>query len=242
MEEGVNQPDKSRALWKPMQTYLLAAVCLILGLPVGYLLRGSSSQTVVPAPAQAAAPEMPSAPPAGMSSSAPSGAPHGIPTMDDMKRMADKKAEPLLAKLKADPNNPTLLNQIGIVYRSAHQFKQAQEYFEKSLQIDPKNPDVRTDMAACMFYEGDTDGALAQLEKALTYNPKHPGALMNIGLIRWQAKNDVPGAVASWQKLLKLNPDFPQKGQVERMISDAQTSALKGKKADSDPKPAGPNS
>jgi cytochrome c-type biogenesis protein CcmH/NrfG len=84
--------------------------------------------------------------------------------------------------------------------------------------------------------------SLAQLEKALTYNPKHPGALMNIGLIRWQSKNDVTGAVASWQKLLKLNPDFPQKGQVERMISDAQTSALKGKKADSDPKPGGPNS
>ena len=242
MEEGVNQPEKSRALWKPMQAYLLAAVCLIVGLPVGYLLRGSSSQPGVTAPAQAAAPEMPSAAPAGMSSSAPSGAPHGIPTMDEMKHMADKKAEPLLAKLKADPNNPTLLNQIGIVYRSAHQFKQAQEYFEKSLQIDPKNADVRTDMAACMFYEGDTDGALAQLEKALTYNPKHPGALMNIGLIRWQSKNDVTGAVASWQKLLKLNPDFPQKGQVERMISDAQTSALKGKKADSDPKPGGPNS
>lgn len=157
-----------------------------------------------------------------------------------MKKMADKKAEPLQAKLKADPNNPTLLNQVGIVYRSAHQFKEAQKYFEQSLQVDPKNADVRADMAACMFYEGDVDGALAQLDKALTYNPKHPGALMNIGLIKWQAKNDVPGAVASWEKLLKLNPDFPQKAQVQRMISDAQGSVLKDKKDDA--KPAAPNS
>ena len=69
----------------------------------------------------------------------PSGMPHGVPTMEDMKRMADKKAEPLLAKLKTDPNNAMLLNQVGIVYRSAHQFKEAAEYFEKSLQYDPKN-------------------------------------------------------------------------------------------------------
>jgi cytochrome c-type biogenesis protein CcmH/NrfG len=162
--------------------------------------------------------------------------------MEDMKHMADKKAEPLLAKLKTDPNNATLLNQVGIVYRSAHQFKEAQKYFEQSLQADPKNADVRADMAACMYYEGDVDGALAQLEKALTYNPKNPGALMNIGLIRWQTKHDVPGAVASWEKLLKLNPDFPQKAQVQQMIDAAQGPVLKDKKAASGSKAAGPNS
>ena len=237
MEEGVKQPEESRALWKPLHAYLLAAVCLVVGLPVGYLLRGSSP-TVAAAPVEATAPQMPVAP--AIASAAPSGMQHGIPSMDDMKKMADKKAEPLQAKLKADPNNPTLLNQVGIVYRSAHQFKEAQKYFEQSLQVDPKNADVRADMAACMFYEGDVDGALAQLDKALTYNPKHPGALMNIGLIKWQAKNDVPGAVASWEKLLKLNPDFPQKAQVQRMISDAQGSVLKDKKDDA--KPAAPNS
>lgn len=237
MDEGVKPPEESRAHWKPMQAYLLAAVCLVVGLPVGYLLRGSSPE-VATAAVEATAPQMPVAP--ASASAAPNGMPHGVPSMDDMKKMADKKADPLLAKLKTDPNNATLLNQIGIVYRSAHQFKEAQKYFEQSLQIDPKNADIRADMAACMFYEGDVDGALAQLDKALTYNPKHPGALMNIGLIKWQSKNDVPGAVASWEKLLKLNPDFPQKAQVQHMISDAQGSVLKDKRDDT--KPAAPNS
>lgn len=241
MEEGVNQPEKSRALWKPMQAYVLAAVCLILGLPVGYLLRGSSPETGGSAATEASMTQPPVAP-ANTNGAAPSGMPHGVPTMEDMQRMADKKAEPLLAKLKTDPNNATLLNQIGIVYRSAHQFKEAQKYFEQSLQADPKNADVRADMAACMYYEGDVDGALAQLEKALTYNPKHPGALMNIGLIRWQAKHDVPGAVASWKQLLKLNPDFPQRAQVQQMIDDAQGPVLKDKKTASQTKSAGPNS
>ena len=144
--------------------------------------------------------------------------PHAMPSLDDMKRMAGKKAEPLLAQLKSDPNNAQLLNQIGIMYRSAHQFKEAQQYFQKSLAIDTKNPDVRSDMAACMFYTGDVDGAIKELQQALKYDPKHPGALMNLGIVEWKAKNDVPAAVASWEKLLKLNPNFPQKDAVERMI------------------------
>jgi cytochrome c-type biogenesis protein CcmH/NrfG len=65
---------------------------------------------------------------------------------------------------------------------------------------------------------------------------------MNIGLIRWQTKHDVPGAVASWEKLLKLNPDFPQKAQVQQMIDAAQGPVLKDKKAASGTKPVGPNS
>ena len=154
-----------------------------------------------------------------------SGMPHGTPTLEDMKHMADKKAEPLLAQLKSDPNNAKLLNQVGIVYRSAHQFSQAAEYFQKSLAIDPKNADVRTDMAACMFYSGDVDGAIKELQQALKYDPKHPGALMNLGIVEWKAKNDVPDAVAAWEKLLKLNPDFKQKDQVERLIADAKQSS-----------------
>jgi cytochrome c-type biogenesis protein CcmH/NrfG len=241
MEEGLSQPDKTPALWKPMQAYVLAAVCLIIGLPVGYLLRGSSPQPTA-APTEAAMPQPPMAS-VGMNGAAPSspnGMPHGMPTMEDMKRMAEKKAQPLLERLKADPNNAALLNQVGIVYRSAHQFTEAEKYFEQSLAADPKNADVRSDMAACMYYEGDVDGSLAQLETALTYNPKHPGALMNIGLIRWQSKHDVPGAVASWEKLLKLNPDFPQKAKVEQMIADAQGPVIKDKKAASDTKPVTP--
>jgi cytochrome c-type biogenesis protein CcmH/NrfG len=208
-----------------VQVYALAVVCLLIGLPVGYFLRGSAPET--PATGQGASmASLPSVPqpvsaPTGNVSAPPNGMPHPMPSLDDMKRMADKKAEPLLTKLKSDPNDAKLLNQIGIVYRSAHQFKEAEDYFQKSLAIDPKNTDVRADMAACMFYTDDVDGAIKELQQALKYDPKHPGALMNLGIIKWKAKNDVPGAVAEWEKLLKLNPDFPQKQQVERLIAEA---------------------
>ncbi len=145
-----------------------------------------------------------------------------MPSLDDMKRMADKQAEPLLAKLKTDPKNVDLLNKIALTYKAAHQFQDAISYFQKALDVDPKNVAIRTDMASCMYYTGDIDGALAQLDKSLTYDPKHPGTLMNIGIIKWQGKNDVAGAVAAWQTLLKRNPNFPQKAVIEHMITEAQ--------------------
>ncbi len=238
MQDETQGPETRQTYWRPVQVYVLAGVCLAIGFPVGYLLRGSAPEPT-PVAATAATPSMPPAgampsamPPAGTmgggnphAGAMPNGMPAGTPTLADMKHMADKKAEPLLAQLKSKPNDAKLLNQIGIVYRSAHQFDEAQQYFQKSLAVDPKNVDVRTDMAACMFYTGNVDDAISQLHQALKYDPKHPGALMNLGIIEWQAKKNVPDAVAAWKKLLKLNPGFPQKEQVERLIADAQQSS-----------------
>ena len=83
-----------------------------------------------------------------------------MPSLEDMKKMADKKAEPLLAKLKTDPKNVELLNKIALTYKAAHQFQDAITYFQKALDVDPKNVAIRTDMASCMYYTGDVDGAL----------------------------------------------------------------------------------
>ncbi|MGA2373611.1 MAG: hypothetical protein ABSG11_23380 [Candidatus Korobacteraceae bacterium] len=216
MDNLADQPRASGTIWKPAQTYTMAAVCLVIGLVIGYFLRGSASQPVAPTVASEAAPQPGQDPYAAM------GQQQRMPTLDEMKKMADKQAEPLLTTLKADPKNAALLNKTGLTYKAAHQFKEAIIYFQKSLDVDPKNIGVRDDMASCMYYTGDVDGALDQLNKSLTYDPKHPGTLLNIGIIKLQGKNDVKGAVESWQTLLKLNPDFPQKEAVERLIAQAQ--------------------
>ena len=220
MANGSHEPASPTTLWPPIQVIILSAVCLVVGIVLGYLVRGSAPIATAPQmaatePAAQAAGAVPVRAQGGMGS-------HPTPTLDDMKRMADKKAEPLLAKLKTDPNNAQTLNQLGIIYKATHQFKEAEGYFEKSLQVDPKNVDVRTDLASCLYYSGDVDGALAQLQKALSYDPKHPGALMNMGIIKWRSKKDVTGAVAAWETLLKLNPNFPQKEVIEHMITEAQ--------------------
>ena len=62
-----------------------------------------------------------------------------MPSLDDLKRMADKQAEPLVTKLKADPKNVDLLFKTALTYKAAHQFKDAITYFQKALEIEPRN-------------------------------------------------------------------------------------------------------
>ena len=145
-------------------------------------------------------------------------------SLEDMKRMADKKAEPLLVKLKANPNNSELLNQIGTLYKVTHQFKEAAGYFQKALAADPKNIAARTDLASCLFYQGDADGAIQQLQQSLSYDPKDANSLFNLGMIRLQGKNDPTGAVTAWKQLLKLNPTLAddKKAAVQKLIAQAR--------------------
>jgi len=217
MTDETNSSAQGTAVWQPWQVYVMAGICLLAGVLVGYLARGSAAATASPENAAASneAPAQGQMPPAAQMQQ--------MPSLDDMKRMADKQVEPLLTKLKSDPNNADLLNQVGNVYRVTHQFKTAASYYEKVLAVNPKNVGARTDLASCMYYDGDVDGAIAQLEKSLSYDPKHAGTLLNLGLIRWKGKGDAAGAVSSWEKLLKLNPNYENKDAVQKLIAEAKT-------------------
>jgi cytochrome c-type biogenesis protein CcmH/NrfG len=191
----------------------MAGICLAVGLLLGYLFRGSAAR---PNPASQST-HMPAA------AGAPAAHPQ-MPSLEDMKRMADKKAEPLLAKLNTDPNNSDLLNQIGTLYKATHQFKEAAGYFQKAIDADPGNVAARTDLASCLFYQGDADGAINQLQQSLRYDPKDANSLFNLGMIRLQAKKDPSGAVTAWQQLLRLNPTLAadKKAAVEKLIAQAR--------------------
>jgi len=228
MDNETKQPGISSTIWTATQTYAMATVCLLVGVLVGYLVRGSAKPAETTAPVSAETQQSASMPPHGMGQ-------QGMPTLEDMKRMADKQAEPLLAKLKTDPNNVDLLNQIAVAYKASHQFKDAIVYYQKALDIDPKNVPVRTDLATCLYYTGDVDGALGQLQKSLSYDPNHAGTLLNIGIITWKGKGDANTAVGYWEKLLKLHPNFEQKDMVQHLIATATQSKSKATVAQTQP-------
>jgi cytochrome c-type biogenesis protein CcmH/NrfG len=225
MANEVVTSETSSSGWQAKQVYALAAVCLLIGLAVGYLFRGSKSPAVpVPAPANA----MQASGNAGAAAHAGLGGPSVMggeqPTLDQMKQMADKKAEPLLAQLKDDPKNADLLINLGNIYYSTHQFKTAAEYYGKSLDVKPKNVGIRTQMASCLYYLGDVDGSLQQLTQATIDDPKDANSLFNLGMIRWRGKKDSKGALAAWAQLLKANPELDpsRKAQVQKLMADVR--------------------
>ena len=136
--------------------------------------------------------------------------------------MADAQAAPVIEKLKSDPNNPELLTSVGNFYYDAQQYQTAVDYYGRALKAKPSDAGVRTDMATAYWYMGNADTAIAEFNKALTYEPNKPNTLFNLGLVKWQGKMDINGAVADWQKLLAANPNYEGKDKVEQMIAEAK--------------------
>jgi cytochrome c-type biogenesis protein CcmH/NrfG len=198
------------------QIYGMAVIGLMAGLAAGYVFRGLQSHA---SPMEQVAIAKPQAPGGAM------GGGH-MPGLAEMKQVADKRAAPLLEKLKSDPNNGATLVQIGAIYHTTHQFKDAAAYYDKAAQLDPRNVGVRTKLAASLYRTGDVDGALAQLNRALTDDPKDADALFDLGMIRLQGKGDGKGALATWQRLLKSNPQLSadRKATVQRLMADVLTT------------------
>lgn len=197
--------------WTSVQAYGLAVFCLLLGVGLGYLFRGSA-----PASAQAAA-----------STRQAASDPHQQGA-GDMQAVLAKAAEPLLEAVTKNPNDYDALVKLGNVFYDAQQFPSAIQYYERALAIHPDNADVRTDMGTAYWYTGNADKAIEAMETSLKYRPGHPQTLFNLGWVRWQGKSNPKGAVAAWEQLLKVNPDYPQKEQVRQYIAKAKEHAERG--------------
>jgi tetratricopeptide (TPR) repeat protein len=204
-------PRGASSNWTTPQAYLLAAVCLVLGGLMGYLARGSS-----PVPASPAVSAQANTP-------APGDAMQQV-TPEMMKHMADKQAEPLLARLKATPKDVGALVEVGNIYYDTQNFREAISYYQQSLKLRD-DPNVRTDLGTAYWQLGDADSALREFEDALKLDPRHANTYYNMGLVKWQGKMDVKGAVNAWEKLLQTNPDFPQKDKIVDLIARARQHA-----------------
>ncbi len=200
--------------WTSTQAYVLSVICLLVGVAVGYLVRGS-------APPDGATMQVRAA-----ESSAPAGAPQMAggtqPTPEQLRHMADTQAQPLLQQLQSDPNNSALLYQIGNLYYDAQQYPEAVKYYQNSLAINPKETDVRTDLATAYHLMGQPDRAIQEYDEVLKIDGKHANALFNEGMVKWQDKMDLNGAIASWKRLLEAHPDYSQRDRVEKLITQAE--------------------
>jgi cytochrome c-type biogenesis protein CcmH/NrfG len=205
-----------KSSWTNSQAYTLIVICFLAGIAGGWFLRGSQS------PAPAAAQTRPSVSGAATTDAG------QRPSPQQMKVMADTQAAPLLEKLKSDPGNAELLANIGNVYYDTQEYPTAIDYYRRSLNVQPANAAVRTDLATAIWYTGDADTAIAEFNKALIYEPSNSNTLFNLGVVKWQGKMDINGAVDAWQKLLETNPNYENKEKVLDLIAQAKKhSALK---------------
>jgi cytochrome c-type biogenesis protein CcmH len=205
--EDSDQPIKS---WSNAQTYTMAVICLVLGVVVGYLVHAPAEvKSSVPATTVASPQPVPDKMNGGM------------PSAQDLKRMADKQVEPLLVELQKHPKNAELLAKIGRSYLAAQQFQSAQQYYEPSVAAKA-TPDTLNELAFVYYSLGNIDQAIEMLNRALKMDPRNSKVLFNLGMFQWHGKSDPKAAIAAWQSFVKANPNDPKRAQVEQMIAQAK--------------------
>jgi cytochrome c-type biogenesis protein CcmH/NrfG len=82
-------------------------------------------------------------------------------------------------------------------------------------------------MATAYWYMGNADQAIAEFNNALHYAPNNPNTLFNLGVVMWRGKMDAAGAIADWEKLLAVNPNYSEKDKVEQLINEAKNKPAK---------------
>ena len=194
--------------WSSREAYLLAMVCLMAGLVMGYLFASSSAPVpVVTAGVQAAA-----------TAAAPGT--NAMPTAEALAPMA----APLLAALKVDGKNAGTLIHLGNLYFDHQVYAEAIEFYTRALEVRPKEVNVRTDLGTAYWYGGFPEKAVQEYEKSLAIDPTHANTLFNMGVVQLEGMKNPRRAIAAWEKLLATNPQAPQRQRAMELMAKARES------------------
>ena len=112
--------------------------------------------------------------------------------------------EELNQLVKEFPSDEAGLNNLALLYFYQRDMEHALEASQRPISLYPKNAIGRNNAALYAMYAGQFAAAVKQAQTVLQLNPAYHKAYVAIGLSQL-GMNDVPGAVATYQKLGTLN-------------------------------------
>jgi cytochrome c-type biogenesis protein CcmH/NrfG len=220
------------------ESIVIGVAGTVFGLIVGWII-GTQQAPARPfaagqAPAQAAAQSPMGAPPAS--------APAAAPVLDEaqvtaLRNIADK-----------DPANVQSRVQLGNMYFDAERYQDAIQWYEAALKLNPNDADVSTDLGVCFYYTNQADRAVRQMEESLRIDPRHLKTMLNLGIVKAFGKQDLVGAAAVWEEVIRLAPDSQEGQAAKRSLANLQAAHPGGSPvpppgtpaASQTPKPGGP--
>lgn len=132
-------------------------------------------------------------------------------------------------RLNSNPNDLAALIFLGNANFDIRRYEPARDFYIRALAIDPKNPQVRTDLASCYRHLGETDLAVSELRTTLLLTPDHPEALYNLGVVLLNDKGDRPGAKSAWERLVQTHRGHPLAEGLPEKIKEITVADKKGR-------------
>ena len=138
----------------------------------------------------------------------------------------ESQAQLLQSRLQKNPNDLNALIGLGNIHFDNHRHQEAIDAYSKALTIDPKNPDVRTDMGIMYRELKQFDKALDTFRRAAQDDPAHLNSRFNMGIVLKYDKNDLHGAIQAWEEFLKVAPAEDERTVMVLMEIDAMKKSL----------------
>ena len=172
-------------------------MAILVSVTVGFILGAAyTSFKLADDPAGTHAPSAP-APGAG-----------GQPSGPDL----DARISEIEKFLELNPEDANVWAELGHLYFDTHRFEEAIEAYQRSLAIEPDNPAVLTDLGVMYRRSGDSKKAVQTFDQAVAASPGFETALFNKGVVLMADLNDLAGAMAAWEELVRVNPDATTAG------------------------------
>jgi cytochrome c-type biogenesis protein CcmH/NrfG len=207
------------------ETIITAVIFLAVGFLAGYItdaqMNWSARQKA--APTAATPSEMP--PPGGAASTPtaggmpPQGLPEGHPPIDTAAVI--QQMEGVAAQ---NPKDADVRLKLANFLYDQKQYSKAIEWYERALELAPKDINARTDLGTAYFYTGRPQDALREYDKSLAINPKHEPTLLNAIVVNLEGTHDLAAAQKAWDRLFKLNPGHPALADLKEKINAARAS------------------
>ncbi len=127
-----------------------------------------------------------------------------------LRRGDPRRADTLLAQARAlAPSSAEVAAVSGRVHVVMRRVPEAEAEFRRAIELDPRFPTPRLDLADLLLANGRTDDAVAAFRAAQQAAPRHGGAAFGLGRALL-ARKDLDGARAAFERSAELEPALPQ--------------------------------
>ena len=112
----------------------------------------------------------------------------------------------LEAEVTANPDNFQNWISLGHLYYDSNQPEKAIGAYTKSLELHSGDANLLTDLGVMYRRTKQPEKALEQFDLAIKKDPGHLPSRFNKGIVLMYDLGDTEGAIASWEEVLKINP------------------------------------
>ena len=123
-----------------------------------------------------------------------------------------------------NPRDPEPRLKLANYLYDQQQWQRAIEWYQKAVELDPKNVNARTDMGTAYFNLGRPADALREYRQSLEIDPTHQPTMFNLIVVHLDGLHDVAAAQQAWDRLHKRNPGYPGLDNLKGRLDSARAT------------------